>query len=60
MVSKRAYREALDIDRAVSAILDQVGKAFDRRVVVALINYLDNHGGRAQWAAGEFALAKTA
>jgi PAS domain S-box-containing protein len=60
MVSKRAYREALDIDRAVAAILDQVGKAFDRRVVVALINYLDNRGGRAQWAAGEFAPAKTA
>ncbi len=60
MVSKRAYREALDIDRAVGAILDQVGKAFDRRVVVALINYLDNRGGRAQWAAGEFAPAKSA
>ncbi len=60
MVSKRAYREALDIDRAVGAILDQVGKAFDRRVVVALINYLDNRGGRAQWAAGEIPPAKTA
>jgi PAS domain S-box-containing protein len=60
MVSKRAYRDALDIDRAVGAILDQVGKAFDRRVVVALINYLDNHGGRAQWAAGESVPAKRA
>jgi PAS domain S-box-containing protein len=60
MVSKRAYREALDIDRAVAAIFDQAGKAFDRRVVVALINYLDNRGGRAQWAAGEVAPAKTA
>jgi HD-GYP domain-containing protein (c-di-GMP phosphodiesterase class II) len=60
MVSRRAYREALDIDRAVAAILEQVGKAFDRRVVVALINYLDNRGGRAQWAAGDFAPAKTA
>jgi PAS domain S-box-containing protein len=60
MVSKRAYREALDIDRAVAAILDQVGKAFDRRVVVALISYLDNHGGRAQWAASESTPAKTA
>jgi response regulator RpfG family c-di-GMP phosphodiesterase len=60
MVSKRAYREALDIDRAVAAILDQVGKAFDRRVVVALISYLDNHGGRVQWAASESAPAKMA
>jgi PAS domain S-box-containing protein len=59
MVSKRAYRDALNIDRAVAAILDQVGKAFDRRVVVALINYLDNRGGRAHWAAGEFVPAKT-
>jgi len=58
--AERAYREALDIDRAVGAILEQVGKAFDRRVVVALINYLDNRGGRAQWAAVELAPAKTA
>jgi PAS domain S-box-containing protein len=60
MVSKRAYRDALDIDRAVGAILEQVGKAFDRRVVVALINYLDNHCGRAQWTASELAPAKSA
>lgn len=53
MVSKRAYRDALDLDRAVDAMLSQVGKAFDRRVVAALINYLDNRGGRAQWAAGD-------
>lgn len=50
MVSRRAYREALPVDRAVEAVLEQVGKGFDRRVVVALINYLDNRGGRAQWA----------
>jgi HD-GYP domain-containing protein (c-di-GMP phosphodiesterase class II) len=50
MVSRRAYREALGIDRAVDALLAQVGKAFDRRVVAALIGYLDNHGGRTQWA----------
>jgi PAS domain S-box-containing protein len=52
MVSKRAYREALDIDRAVEAIFGQVGTAFDRRVVVALVSYLDNRGGRRQWAPG--------
>src|SRR5262249_40051836 len=60
MVSKRAYREALDIDRAVAAILDQVGKAFDRRPVVALINYLDTQGGGAQGGAGDVAPAKSA
>jgi PAS domain S-box-containing protein len=51
MVSRRAYREALEIDRALDAILSQAGQAFDRRVVVALINYLDNRGGRQQWTA---------
>jgi len=50
MVSKRAYREALGVDRAIDALLAQVGKAFDRRVVVALVNYLDSRGGRAQWS----------
>jgi len=51
MVSRRAYREALEVDRALDAILSQAGHAFDRRVVVALINYLDNRGGRQHWAA---------
>ena len=49
MVSRRAYREPLDIDRAVDSLLAQVGKAFDRRVVAALVNYLDNRGGRTRW-----------
>ena len=60
MVSRRAYRDALNIDRAVEAIMAQVGKSFDRRVVVALINYLDNHGGRQQWAPGAPLSAQTA
>ena len=50
MVSRRAYREALDVDKAMELLLAQVGKAFDRRVVAALVSYLDNHGGRSHWA----------
>jgi HD-GYP domain-containing protein (c-di-GMP phosphodiesterase class II) len=50
MVSRRAYREALDADKAMELLLAQVGKAFDRRVVAALVNYLDNRGGRNHWA----------
>jgi len=46
MISDRAFRQALSIDQAIEALLKGVGKAFDRRVVAALINYLDNHGGR--------------
>jgi PAS domain S-box-containing protein len=46
MVSDRAFRQALSIDQAIEALMKGVGKGFDRRVVAALINYLDNHGGR--------------
>jgi PAS domain S-box-containing protein len=46
MISDRAFRQALSIDAAIDALMKGMGKAFDRRVVAALINYLDNHGGR--------------
>jgi PAS domain S-box-containing protein len=46
MISDRAFRQALSIDQAIEALLKGVNKNFDRRVVAALINYLDNHGGR--------------
>jgi PAS domain S-box-containing protein len=49
MVSRRAYRQALDVDKALELLLAQVGKAFDRRVVAALVNFLDNRGGRDHW-----------
>ncbi len=47
MTSRRAHRDALAIDSAIEALLRGVGKEYDRAVVVALINYLDNRGGRA-------------
>lgn len=50
MVSPRAHRAALSIDQAVSELLRQVGAHFDRRVVAAFVNWLDNHGGRDQIA----------
>jgi PAS domain S-box-containing protein len=46
MISDRAFRQALSIDQAIEALMKGMGKSFDRRVVAALINYLDNHGGR--------------
>jgi PAS domain S-box-containing protein len=48
MISDRAFRQALSIDDAIENLLKGSGKAFDRRVVAALVNYLDNHGGRAE------------
>jgi PAS domain S-box-containing protein len=47
MISRRAHREALGLDAAVEALLRGVGKEYDRRVVAALVNWLDNRGGRA-------------
>ncbi|MGB8274743.1 MAG: HD domain-containing phosphohydrolase [Alphaproteobacteria bacterium] len=51
MVSPRSYRAGVSIDDALAALLAGVGKTFDRGVVAALINHMDNRGGRAQWAA---------
>jgi PAS domain S-box-containing protein len=48
MISNRAFRSALSVDEAIENLMKGSGKAFDRRVVAALVNYLDNHGGRAE------------
>ncbi len=50
LISPRAHRKRKDFDAAVEILLKGVGKKFDRRVVAALINRLDNKGGRAAWA----------
>lgn len=52
MVSERAHRPALSVDRAIEALFAEAGHAYDRRVVAALVNHLDSRGGRAQFAAG--------
>ncbi len=49
MASPRAYRAGNDVDTALTELLGKVGSLFDRRVVAALIAYLDNRGGRARW-----------
>jgi HD-GYP domain-containing protein (c-di-GMP phosphodiesterase class II) len=58
MVEPRAHRAGIDFDAAAKLLLDGVGTAYDRRVVAALINYLDNRGGRQAWA--EFSRAAPA
>jgi PAS domain S-box-containing protein len=58
MVEPRAHRAGLDFDAAAKLLLDAVGTAYDRRVVAALINHLDNRGGRQAWA--EFSQATPA
>lgn len=50
MVSARAWRSGMDFDKAVDILLQEGNKKFDRSVVVALANVLDNRGGREKWA----------
>src|SRR5262249_50708661 len=49
MASPRAYRAQNNVDGALDQLFRQIGAGFDRRVVAALTNYLDNKGGRAQF-----------
>ncbi|GLQ06193.1 HD domain-containing phosphohydrolase [Sneathiella chinensis] len=50
MVSPRSYRQALDMSKAIEILMDGADKRFDRKPVSALINYLDNKGGRERWS----------
>ncbi|WP_373085153.1 HD domain-containing phosphohydrolase [Sneathiella sp.] len=49
MVSPRAYRGALSFSAAVKQLLEDADTRFDRKMVSALINYLENRGGRERW-----------
>ncbi|HEY3148540.1 MAG TPA: HD domain-containing phosphohydrolase [Dongiaceae bacterium] len=50
MISDRAFRQGMSIDAAIEILFKEAGKAYDRRVVAALVNYLDNHDGRTHLA----------
>ena len=52
MVSDRSHRPAHTIDAAVDALFAAAGTRLDRAVVSALVNFLENKGGRAQFAIG--------
>lgn len=50
MISDRAFRQGMSVDAAIEILFKEAGKAYDRRVVAALVNYLDNRDGRSQLA----------
>lgn len=58
MVSARAWRPGIGFDAAIDSLHQQVGTAYDRRVVTALANLIENRGARAAWSG--FAAAKPA
>jgi HD-GYP domain-containing protein (c-di-GMP phosphodiesterase class II) len=46
MISPRSWRTAMPIEAANKFLLEQADSYFDRRVVIALMNYVENHSGR--------------
>lgn len=46
MLSPRAYRPAMSLEEAVDVLQKDVGHHFDRKVISALMHYLDNLEGR--------------
>lgn len=49
MVSARAWRAGIGLDEAAQELLGEAGRRYDRRPVAALINILENRGGRDRW-----------
>lgn len=49
MTSARAYRNGLDMKYAITTLMNEVDYVYDRRPVVALMNYLENKGGFEEW-----------
>ena len=47
MVSPRSWRDAMSIDSANKFLLEQADIYFDKKVVIALANYVENQSGRA-------------
>lgn len=51
MISKRSWREGMDIDSAVAEIASQAGSRYERRVTAALLNLIENRDARSRWKA---------
>ncbi|MDP6876423.1 MAG: HD domain-containing phosphohydrolase [Alphaproteobacteria bacterium] len=49
MVSPRAYRGALSFDEVSNILMGDAGTRYDPRPVAALINIINNRGGRETW-----------
>ncbi len=52
LVSSRAHRPSLSSGEAVEQLMSGADKAYDRRVIVALGNCLENRAGRLDWLHG--------
>ena len=50
MTSARAYRSGMDMKEAINLLLEKADIIYDRRPVIALMNYVENKGGMDIWA----------
>jgi PAS domain S-box-containing protein len=50
MASARPYRAGMEFDKASGILVGLGGKEFNRKPVAALVNYIENRGGRERWA----------
>lgn len=50
IVSARAHRASLGFDKAIDILHSDAGTRYDRRVIAALQNILENKNGRDRWA----------
>jgi HD-GYP domain-containing protein (c-di-GMP phosphodiesterase class II) len=46
MISPRSYRAAIGMEQAAKLLLEKIDTQFDRRVVVSLVNFVENKQGR--------------
>ncbi|HPF45788.1 MAG: hypothetical protein KDF58_02855 [Alphaproteobacteria bacterium] len=50
MISARAHRQGMDMKKAVQILMNDADRIYDRRPVIALMNYLENKDGYKLWA----------
>ena len=50
LISPRSFRDAKSFDEAEAILMREIGRRFDKRFVLSLLNHLDNWGGREEWA----------
>ena len=50
LISPRSFRDAKSFDEVEAILMREIGRRFDKRFVLSLLNHLDNCGGREEWA----------
>ncbi|MEZ5757784.1 MAG: HD domain-containing phosphohydrolase [Emcibacteraceae bacterium] len=50
MISMRAHRQGMEMNKAVQILMNDADRIYDRRPVIALMNYLENKNGYSIWA----------